>query len=282
MARYLDPKSDLVFKKIFGHHPNLLQDFLNAILPLPEDCFIESLVYLQPEHVPDIPALKSSIVDVRCLDNHGRYFIVEVQLQWTSDFIKRMLFNTATTYARQLKKGKNYEHLSPVYGVALLDATFSQDQEWFHHYQMTNVHDGSKSLEDIQLILIELPKFKPTSITAKKVTVLWLRFLKEIDEKTEIIDPSFLEIDSIKEALSLLEVSSYTEAELLFYDKSWDAVSSERTLLSGKYKEGKAEGKAEERKKFVKSMYYSGFTIEKISQIAELSQEQVQNIIESN
>ena len=138
MPRYLDPKSDLVFKKIFGHHPDLLQDFLNAILPLPEGCLIESLTYLQPEHVPDIPALKSSIVDVRCLDNHGRHFIVEVQLPWTSDFIKRMLFNTATTYARQLKKGKNYEHLSPVYGVALLDATFSQDQEWFHHYRMTN------------------------------------------------------------------------------------------------------------------------------------------------
>ncbi|MBX9742431.1 MAG: DUF4351 domain-containing protein, partial [Chthoniobacterales bacterium] len=29
------------------------------------------------------------------------------------------------------------------------------------------------------------------------------------------------------------------------YDKSWDAVSSERTLLSGRYKEGLAEGRQE-------------------------------------
>jgi predicted transposase/invertase (TIGR01784 family) len=286
MARYLDPKSDLVFKKIFGHHPNLLQDFLNAILPLPEDCLIESLTYLQPEYLPDIPAFKSSIVDVRCLDNHGRYFIVEVQLQWTSDFIKRMLFNTATTYARQLKKGKSYEHLSSVYGVALLDATFSQEQEWFHHYRMTNAHDGSKILEDIQLVLIELPKFKPTSITAKRVTVLWLRFLKEINEKTEVVDPSLLEVDSIKKAISLLEISSYSEAELFAYDKSWDAVSSERTLLSGKYKEGLAEGKAkgkeEERKRFVISMHHSGLPMEQIAQIAALSQDQVQYIVKSN
>ena len=105
MPRYLDPKSDLVFKKIFGEHPSLLKDFLNAILPLPQDCVIESLTYLQPENVPELPAFKNSIVDVRCLDNHGRHFIVEMQLQWTGDFIKRMLFNTATTYARQLKKG---------------------------------------------------------------------------------------------------------------------------------------------------------------------------------
>ena len=37
MVRYLDPKSDLTFKKIFGNHPDLLKSFLNAILPLPED-----------------------------------------------------------------------------------------------------------------------------------------------------------------------------------------------------------------------------------------------------
>ncbi|MDH4470585.1 MAG: Rpn family recombination-promoting nuclease/putative transposase [Verrucomicrobiae bacterium] len=296
MPRYLDPKSDLVFKKIFGHHPNVLQDFLNAILPLPPDCVIESLIYLPSESVPEITALKYSIVDVRCFDNHGRHFIVEMQLQWTSDFIKRMLFNTATTYARQLKKGKGYEHLSPVYGVALLDTTFSQEQEWFHHYRMTNAHDESKSLEDIQLVLIELPKFKPTSITTKRATVLWLRFLKEINEKTEVVDPSFLEVDSIKEAISLLEIASYSEAELLAYDKSWDAVSSERTLFSGKYKEGlaqglaqgeakglaqgEAKGKEEEKKRFVISMHRSGLPLEQIAQIAELSQNQVHCIIE--
>ena len=285
MPRYLDPKSDLVFKKIFGQHPNLLKDFLNAILPLPHDCVIESLTYLQPENVPDLPAFKNSIVDVRCKDNHGRHFIVEMQLQWTSDFMKRMLFNTATTYARQLKKGDDYEFLSPVYGVALLDATFSKDQEWFHHYRMTNANDGSKSLEDIQLVLIELPNFKPTSITAKKVTVLWLRFLKEINEKTVTVDPSLLEVDSIKEALSLLEISSYSEAELLAYDKSWDAVSSERTLLSGRYKEGKAEGeakgRAEERAEMVCSLHQLGISIEQIATAAKLSHKEVQKILET-
>ena len=30
MANYLDPKHDLVFKKIFGERPHLLISFLNA------------------------------------------------------------------------------------------------------------------------------------------------------------------------------------------------------------------------------------------------------------
>jgi predicted transposase/invertase (TIGR01784 family) len=287
MPRYLDPKNDFIFKKIFGNHPNLLKDFLNAILPLPQDCVIESLTYLQPENVPDLPFLKNSIVDVRCLDNHGRRFIVEMQLQWTSDFMKRMLFNTATTYARQLKKGEAYKHLCPVYGVALLDATFSEDPEWFHYYRMTNDSDPKKTLDDLQLLLIELPKFKPTSTTEKRVTVLWLRFLKEINESTKTVDPSLLEVDSIKEALSLLEIASYNEAELLAYDQSWDAVSSERTLLGGRFKEGeqvglakgRAEGRAEERAEMVRNFHQLGISIEQIAAAAKLSYEEVEKIL---
>ncbi|MBX9742489.1 MAG: Rpn family recombination-promoting nuclease/putative transposase [Chthoniobacterales bacterium] len=276
MPRYLDPKSDFVFKKIFGQHPRLLQDFLNAILPLPPDCVIESLTYLPSENVPELASFKNSIVDVRCLDNHQRHFIVEMQLQWTSDFMKRMLFNTAATYTRQLKRGEEYEQLSPVYGVALLDATFSKEQEWFHHYRMTNANDGSKNLEDIQLVLIELPKLKPTSIREKRLAILWLRFLKEINEKTEVVDPSLLEVDSIKEALSLLEVASYNEAELLAYDKGWDAVSTEKTLLNGRYKEGKAEGKAE----MIHNLYRMGVPLEQIVTAAQLSHSEVQIILE--
>jgi hypothetical protein len=36
MAHYLDPKNDLVFKRVFGEHPDLLVSFLNALLPLAE------------------------------------------------------------------------------------------------------------------------------------------------------------------------------------------------------------------------------------------------------
>lgn len=52
MPRYLDPKNDLVFKKIFGHHPELLKSFLNPIFPLPQDSMIESITYLCSEKDP--------------------------------------------------------------------------------------------------------------------------------------------------------------------------------------------------------------------------------------
>ena len=33
---YLDPKADLTFKKVFGEHPDLVMNLLNALLPLEE------------------------------------------------------------------------------------------------------------------------------------------------------------------------------------------------------------------------------------------------------
>ena len=50
--RYLDPKNDLTFKKVFGQHPHLLISFLNALLPL--DAVILSVEYLPHELVPEM------------------------------------------------------------------------------------------------------------------------------------------------------------------------------------------------------------------------------------
>jgi predicted transposase/invertase (TIGR01784 family) len=109
----------------------------------------------------------------------------------------------------------------------------------------------------------------------KKLAVLWLRFLKEINEKTDCVD------------VTLLEIASYNEAELLLYDQYWDLVSSEKTMMLGKLNKGIeigeakgiVKGKEEEKKTFIMSMYRSGFSIEQVAKVAELSEEQVQRMI---
>ena len=79
MSRYLDPKADVVFKKIFGDHPALLISFLNAVLPLASDNIIIEIEYLATEQIPEIPEFKRTIADVKCKDSQGRAFIVEMQ-----------------------------------------------------------------------------------------------------------------------------------------------------------------------------------------------------------
>ena len=43
MAKYLDPKADLTFKKVFGEHKELVISFLNALLPLEEGKRVEAI-----------------------------------------------------------------------------------------------------------------------------------------------------------------------------------------------------------------------------------------------
>jgi predicted transposase/invertase (TIGR01784 family) len=244
MSRYLNPRSDVVFKKIFGEHPHLLVSFLNSLLPLPADALIESLEYLPTEQIPSIPLLKRTIVDVKCTDQQGQFFIVEMQLEWSSAFMQRMLFGASQAYVRQLNKGEDYKYLKPVYGLGLLGENFDRESDdFYHHYKIVNIEKPSRELKGLQFVFIELPKFKPTSHAERKLQVLWLRFLSEINEDTRTIDPELLEVPEIREAIELSEHAAYSKAELSAYDIYWDAVSTEKTLLSERYEAGEIKGK---------------------------------------
>ena len=78
MGKYLDPKADITFKRVFGEHKDLVISLINALLPLADDQQVESVEYLNPELVPETPTKKDSVVDVRCMDMRGRQFIVEM------------------------------------------------------------------------------------------------------------------------------------------------------------------------------------------------------------
>jgi predicted transposase/invertase (TIGR01784 family) len=238
--RYLDPKNDLTFKKVFGKHPNLLISFLNALLPL--DNLIESVEYLPHELVPEIPVLKYSIVDVRCTDKIGRQFIVEMQMLWTNSFKSRVLFNASKAYVQQLDKGKQYKGLQPVYALSLVNEIFElQIPDFYHHYNLVHQQYPDKQLKGLELVFIELPKFKPQSIVDKKMQILWLRFLTEIEDNSEEISTDFLENPIMKEAIECLQESAFTKDELQSYDKYWDDISSEKTLISDSEDKGRLE-----------------------------------------
>ena len=93
--KYLDPKADLTFKKIFGNHPKRLISLLNALLPLSEEEQIQEIKYLPTELVPQLEGGKNTIVDVLCTDVRGRKFCVEMQMEWSDAFQQRVLFNAS-------------------------------------------------------------------------------------------------------------------------------------------------------------------------------------------
>ena len=89
--KYLDPKADLTFKKIFGNHPKRLISLLNALLPLSEEEQIHEIKYLPTELVPQLEGGKNTIVDVLCTDVRGRKFCVEMQMEWSDAFQQQVV-----------------------------------------------------------------------------------------------------------------------------------------------------------------------------------------------
>jgi predicted transposase/invertase (TIGR01784 family) len=239
--RYLDPKNDLIFKRVFGEHPNIIKSFLNAMLPL-DGRVITSLEYLPAELVPDLPTtIKNSAVDVRCIDNSGRQFLVEMQMLWTESFKSRVLFNASKAYIRQLHKGMEYKGLQPVYALSIVNEVFEKEMpQWYHHYSIVHIEDASKTIEGLQLIFVELPKLRVKNITEKKLSILWMRYLYELENFTEMISEDLLTVPEIAQAIELTKESSYTKAELEAYDKYWDSISTEKTFIAD------AEAKGEE------------------------------------
>ena len=247
MSRYLDPKADVVFKKIFGDHPTILISFLNAVLPLEMDSPIVELSYLPTDQVPEIPEFKRTIADVKCTDSNGRVFIVEMQMNWTDSFKQRLLFGASQAFVKQLGKGKDYQFLRPVYGLGLIAEIYEKTSpEWYHHYQLVKKGNSEGDIIDhLQLVFIELPKFPVHLPKEKKLRVLWLRFLREIDEKTTTVSKELLAVPEIAQAIELSEESAFTPAELETYQSYWDQVSREKTLIVDNFAKGKAEGMVE-------------------------------------
>ena len=314
MAKYLDPKADLTFKKIFGEHKNLVISLLNALLPMKDDERVESIEYWPAEKIPDrTEAEKYSIVDVCCKDNKKREFIVEMQMTWTESFKKRVLLNASKAYVAQTEKGMNYAGLQPVYALNFVNARFLEDvDDYYHYYHLVHDKYTDRVIDGLHLVFVELPKFKPTTFAERKMQVLWLRFLTEINEKTKEVPAELLENAEVNEALEIVERAAFSDEEMRAYDKFWDRVSSQRTyeeetkqkaeeeanrkaeekikqaIAEAEAKveakvEAKAEAKAEaiaEQQKIdtARKMKAKGYAIEDIAEITSLTIEQIKAI----
>jgi predicted transposase/invertase (TIGR01784 family) len=295
-GKYLDPKADLTFKLIFEHE-DLLISLLNALLPLDEGKQIEHLEYLPAELVPENPGKKGgaqnfrvfwegdhSVVDVRCHETGGRVFIVEMQLNWNNEFRQRVILNAAKAVVKQLEAGEKYKLIQPVYSLNLINDTgFDSDpDEFYHDYAIVDVAHTDRRIEGLRFIFIELPKFKPKSIAQRKMAVLWLRFLTEINTKTEEAPAELLANPDTAKALKILERSAYTEGQLIAYDRFWDAVYRERVFFDDGFNKGKLEGRSEGRDertleiaRNLKTMNYSG---EDIAKATGLSVEEISRL----
>ena len=89
--KYLDPKADLTFKKIFGNHPKRLISLLNALQSLSEEELIQQQQYLPTVEEQEISGFSDA--ELRAYDKF-----------WDSVSVERTLIDDS--YQKGKEKGK--------------------------------------------------------------------------------------------------------------------------------------------------------------------------------
>ena len=89
--KYLDPKADLTFKKIFGNHPDRLRKLLNALQTLSDDELLH-----QAQYLPSVEELEISGFTDAELRAYDKF--------WDSVSVERTLLDDR--YQKGIEKGR--------------------------------------------------------------------------------------------------------------------------------------------------------------------------------
>lgn len=251
MARpvFADPKTDFVFKKLFGteEHKDLILALLNGLLELDEPHRIVDVELVAPEQRPLVTELKQSIVDVKCRDARGVTYVVEMQVLNVEGFEKRVVYNVAKAYVGQLGKGQLYPELNDVIGITVCDFELWPRREGLNvpmlsRWRMQEQHHGERGLGQVQFVFLELPKYDP-SRPPHTVVEKWAYFFRDAENLTMV--PEVLAQPPYADALEAARTAGFTEEEWDAYIRAGMAIQDERGALALAEKQGKAEGKAE-------------------------------------
>jgi predicted transposase/invertase (TIGR01784 family) len=182
--RFVNPKNDVAFKKIFGDEQKkeILISFLNAVLDLTGEREIQDVEILNPYQAPKIALLKNTLLDVRARDRRGVTFIVEMQIERLAGLRKRFTYYVAKTYAGQIERGEDYPHLNQVIFIGVLDFVEFKSEAYLTRHLILNQTTHEQELEDLEFNFIELPKFTKTEAELQTILEKWIYFIKHAED----------------------------------------------------------------------------------------------------
>ncbi len=120
-------------------------------------------------------------------DKEKTIFQIELQVAEQISYIKRSLYYASTLIHNQLNSGESYFKLSPVIQINILDFLIFPNQTILNWFLLKERTDPELVLtEDLQMIYIELPKFKKSSVEELDSGIdIWLYLLKYSQSLTQ-------------------------------------------------------------------------------------------------
>jgi len=217
----LNPKIDLVFKKIFGteHNKNVLKSLINSILPQDEQ--VVELTIKNPYNETDFVGDKLSVVDIKATDENGKWYDIEIQIKEQKYYGKRAIFYHSEIYGNQLSEGDTYDKLRKTIIISILDFDyFLKDKRYFRRCCYKDFETGElyPELDYADLYFIELRKFDNDLKNIKTTLDRWITFLNKATEYERDTLPSELNEPEIIQAFDTIETMNLKTKEREYYE----------------------------------------------------------------
>ena len=277
MAKYINPFTDVGFKRIFGQELSkpLLLDFLNSLFE--GEKRIVNLTFLDKEQPALFEEDRSLIYDIYCETDEGEKIIVEMQNKSQPFFKNRSIYYVSESIARQGERGSswNYE-LDSVYLVAFLNFSPLDFKKQFRTDVVLAEKDTKEQFSDkLRMIYLQLPLFKKEAEDCENQVERWIYLLKNMETLNRL--PWAAQSAVFKKLESIADVGGMTRAERLQYDEALkkyrDTISVfEGVRLEGRM-EGNAEGRLEEKIAIARNLKSMGMSISDVSKATGLSEE---------
>ena len=260
----------------------VLLDFINAVMISADMKTFKAVEILNPFNLKRNYKDKETIVDVKCITKNGTVVIIEVQLSGNSRFPERILYYWSANYSKLLKKGEEYEDLTPVISINLLNFNLNKVNKNVHSCYMIYDTKNKRLLTDhLQIHIIELKKFKFKDNDLKKDLNYWLGFfttnnmeeyMSEIVKEKPIMEEAHKRYNNF--IRSRLMMTEYEKKELYQYDKQ---ISLEDKRREG-IKEGIKKGRLAEQISMATAMKKENIDIETIKRITGLTIKEIEKL----
>jgi predicted transposase/invertase (TIGR01784 family) len=279
--KYLDPTVDLVFKKLFGDksHKDVTIDFLNNILGRTKGNLIDHIELNDPFNRKENREDRLSIVDVRCTDQAGKTYIVEMQATAEPDFRQRCEHYVACELSSQLNEKMPYGAVTPVIMVAILGfPLFKKHERHLTHHAITDLYDGVVYLNNMEFHFIELPKFNKTEDQLTNDVDRWIFFFGHAAEYRNNPDKIAKKNKAIATAFEIVDQANWSKKEIAEYNRDVDVRRRTQAKFVDEHEQGLVKGRKEEKNKIARNMLAKKMAVEDIAEITGLPLEALKKL----
>ena len=290
MSKYINPFTDVGFKKIFGQEINkdLLIDFLNSLLK--GERVITNVTFLDKEQLGEFKDDRSLIYDVYCETDSGEKIIVEMQNKSQPYFKSRSIYYAAQSVARQGERGSlwNFD-VKAVYCISFLNFQQEGISEKFRtDIALLDMQTKQPFSDKIRLIYLQLPLFTKEVSGCENQFERWIYVLKNMEKLNRY--PFEIKDKVFKKLIETCDVASWTREERIKYDRALKHFRDTIAVMEGQkqegikegraegIKEGKEQGRKEERMAIAQNMKAKGIDASLISETTGLSTEEINNL----